>query len=128
MAADWSPQTRRLRPTSYLARPLTWPGLGSPHALAAPSDNSYSVYNWLPALDPAIFDKPYDDGRYLCNVPGCPVTFKRKADRNRHVEPKHNNATLHLCPVRGCVKSLGKPYTRKDKLQEHMWKKHAGLE
>jgi hypothetical protein len=78
----------------------------------------------LLAFDLAIYDKPFNDGRYLCNVLGCPKSFTRKADRDRHVQSWHNCATLHFCPVPRCKKSLGKPYSRKDKLQEHMRTKH----
>jgi hypothetical protein len=95
------------------------------HARVKPVDQSYPVEGLLQVHDPAIFDKPFLDGRFLCNVLGCPSTFARKADRDRHVQSWHNCATLHFCPVLGCVKSLGKPYSRKDKLQEHMRKKHA---
>ncbi|PVH71636.1 hypothetical protein DL98DRAFT_596763 [Cadophora sp. DSE1049] len=86
----------------------------------------YLVENPPLALNPAIFDEPFN-GRFLYNVLRCPSTFKRKADRDRHVQSWHNRATLHFCPVYGCEKSSGKPYSRKDKLQEHMRKKHAGL-
>ncbi|KAF8861418.1 hypothetical protein BDZ45DRAFT_774688 [Acephala macrosclerotiorum] len=85
--------------------------------------NFYPIEDQPPAFDPAIFNKPFN-GRFLCNVPGCPKTFTRKADRDRHVQSWHNCATLHFCPILGCKKSLGKPYSRKDKLQEHMRKKH----
>jgi hypothetical protein len=90
------------------------------------NSNSYPIGESFLAYDPAIFDKPFN-GSFLCNVLGCLSTFTRKADRDRHVQSWHNFATLHLCPVLGCEKSFGKPYSRKDKLQEHMRKKHAGL-
>jgi hypothetical protein len=120
------------------ATQAAFPAWKRPH-YAAPSnpfltpigidDNSYAPRVLLPAFDPAIFDKPYDDGRYLCNVPGCESTFTRIGDRNRHVKSKHNK-TLHFCLIPGCKKSFeegGKGYTRQDKLQEHMQKKHAAL-
>jgi hypothetical protein len=75
------------------------------------SGNYYLAEDSFQAVDPALLDKPFN-GCFLCNVLGCPSTFTRKA------------ATLHLCPVLGCKKSFGKPYSRKDKLQEHMRKKH----
>jgi hypothetical protein len=87
-------------------------------------DNSYPIDDLLEAFDPAIFDKPHE-GRYWCYVLGCPKTFTRRPDRDRHVKSIHKNATLHFCPVPGCKKSSGKPFCRKDKLQEHMQKKHA---
>jgi hypothetical protein len=89
--------------------------------------NSYGPEVLLPAFDPTIFDKPYNNGRYLCNVPGCESTFTRLGDRNRHVKSKHDK-TPHFCLISGCEKSFergGKGYTRQDKLQEHMQKKHA---
>jgi hypothetical protein len=91
-------------------------------------NNSYPAEDLLQALDPALLDEPFN-GRFLCNVLGCESTFTRLGDRNRHVESKHN-VTLHFCLVPGCEKSFargGKGYTRKDKLQEHMQRKHAAL-
>ncbi|KUJ06208.1 uncharacterized protein LY89DRAFT_744045 [Mollisia scopiformis] len=88
-----------------------------------PSLNPTFVPAFDPAFDPAFFDKLHE-GRYWCEVLGCLSSFTRKADRDRHVRSWHNCATLHFCPVPGCKKSLGKPYSRKDKLQEHMQKKH----
>jgi hypothetical protein len=63
-----------------------------------------------------------------CNQFGCFVTFRRDPDRVRHEAAVHGiNQALHLCPVFGCNKSQGRGYTRKDKLTEHMWKKHGNL-
>jgi len=56
------------------------------------------------------------------------VTFKRDSDRIRHEAAIHGiNQGLYLCPVNGCSKSQGIGYTRKDKLTEHLWKKHGNL-
>jgi hypothetical protein len=100
----------------------------APLAPFAINGNSHPVEDLFSAFDPALLDKPFD-GRFLCKVLGCESTFTRLGDRNRHVESMHNKA-LHFCLVPGCEKNLrrgGKGYTRKDKLQEHMQKKHAGL-
>ncbi len=64
----------------------------------------------------------------ICLQDGCWVTFKRDSDRIRHESAIHGiGRPLHLCSVQGCPKSIGAGYTRKDKLTEHMWKKHANL-
>lgn len=78
--------------------------------------NSLSINSVLYTLKPTTFNKPFDNGRYLCNVAGCPSTFSRKANQDRHIQSWHYCATLHFCPVPRCKKSLGKPYSRKDKL------------
>jgi len=63
-----------------------------------------------------------------CTQLGCFVTFKRDSDRIRHEAAIHGiNQGLYLCPVNGCSKSQGIGYTRKDKLTEHLWKKHGNL-
>lgn len=65
---------------------------------------------------------------FACTQPGCQAMFRRDTDRIRHEASKHGvNGMLHFCQVLGCPKSLGAGYTRKDKLTEHMWKKHADL-
>jgi hypothetical protein len=68
--------------------------------------------------------------RIPCSILGCPVAFSRDSDRIRHEASAHglNQALrLHLCPILTCPKSQGAGYTRKDKLTEHMWKKHGDL-
>jgi hypothetical protein len=65
-----------------------------------------------------------------CVVIGCRATFKRTPDRLRHEAAVHGInllLQLYLCPVNGCSKSQGSGYTRKDKLTEHLWKKHGNL-
>jgi hypothetical protein len=73
--------------------------------------------------------------RHPCNWQGCNATFGRKADRERHIATKHRNVRYYHCRVAGCPKTRGsnagrawKGYSRIDKLQEHMRKKHAGVE
>ncbi|KAF8847875.1 hypothetical protein BDZ45DRAFT_698829 [Acephala macrosclerotiorum] len=64
---------------------------------------------------------------FACNA-GCQATFRRDSDRIRHESSVHGiNAVLHFCHVQGCPKSNGAGYKRKDKLTEHLWKKHANL-
>lgn len=67
--------------------------------------------------------------RYLCNWPGCDSAFSRTADRDRHVRTIHGNARRYYCSQPGCNKGalFWKGYTRVDKLQEHMRKKHPGV-
>jgi hypothetical protein len=65
-----------------------------------------------------------------CTQFGCSVTFKRDPGRIRHEAAVHGInqlLQLYLCPVVGCTKSQGTGYTRKDKLTEHLWKKHKSL-
>jgi hypothetical protein len=65
-----------------------------------------------------------------CTALGCSATFKREPDRLRHESAVHGINQLlqfYLCPVIGCSKSQGSGYTRKDKLTEHLWKKHGNL-
>lgn len=65
---------------------------------------------------------------FACTQPGCQALFKRDTDRIRHEASKHGiNGMLHFCQIPGCPKSFGAGYTRKDKLTEHMWRKHADL-
>ncbi|KAE9377461.1 hypothetical protein N431DRAFT_461067 [Stipitochalara longipes BDJ] len=67
-------------------------------------------------------------GAIFCTQFPCPVTFKRDADRIRHEAAVHGiNRSVYLCHVVGCNKSQGVGYTRKDKLTEHLWRKHANL-
>lgn len=64
----------------------------------------------------------------LCHQFGCFATFKRDPDRIRHEAAVHGiNKATYLCHVVGCNKSQGVGYTRKDKLTEHLWKKHGNL-
>jgi hypothetical protein len=59
---------------------------------------------------------------------GCFATFKRDPDRVRHEAAVHGiNKATYLCHIVGCNKSQGGGYTRKDKLTEHLWKKHGNL-
>jgi hypothetical protein len=83
-------------------------------------------------LDANQADKIGPD-RHSCTWRGCNSSFSRKADRDRHITTKHRNVRYHHCRVAGCPKSCGsnalrawKGYSRIDKLQEHMRKKHAG--
>ncbi|CAG8977382.1 hypothetical protein HYALB_00007012 [Hymenoscyphus albidus] len=56
----------------------------------------------------------------------CYMAFSRDADRARHERSVHSPATF-ICPVTTCPKHRGRPYSRQDKLTEHLWKKHANL-
>ncbi len=65
-----------------------------------------------------------------CTALGCSATFKREPDCLRHEAAVHGInqlLQLYLCPVIGCSKSQGIGYTCKDKLTEHLWKKHGNL-
>jgi hypothetical protein len=63
-----------------------------------------------------------------CTAPWCLITFKRKHERDRHAASVHGiNHRVYLCHVNGCPKNRGTPFSRPDKLTEHMWKKHGNL-
>jgi hypothetical protein len=83
------------------------------------------IQSTAPALQP-----PSAHARIPCSILGCLVSFNRDGDRIRHEASVHGlNQVfqLYLCPIFTCPKSQGAGYTRKDKLTEHMWKKHSGL-
>jgi hypothetical protein len=67
-------------------------------------------------------------GTMPCTAPWCLMTFKRKHERDRHAASVHGtNHRLYLCHVNGCPKNRGTPFSRQDKLTEHMWKKHGNM-
>lgn len=60
--------------------------------------------------------------RHPCAVPGCPGTFSRFADMERHCATVHKHAAFHYhCLECGCLNR------RLDKLREHWRKKHHDL-
>lgn len=67
--------------------------------------------------------------RHMCNWLACDRSFSRTADRDRHVRTKHSKARTYHCREPGCKKGAGywKGYSRIDKLQDHMRKKHLGV-
>jgi hypothetical protein len=72
-------------------------------------------------------------GALIATIPAfqchsCPQSFRRSSDLTRHHSSIHHAVPgLFLCPVQGCVKSQGAGYRRRDKLTEHLWKKHGNL-
>ncbi|PVH81770.1 hypothetical protein DL98DRAFT_514430 [Cadophora sp. DSE1049] len=77
---------------------------------------------------PAVTANAAIQGQFTCTLPNCLVAFYRDTDRIRHESSVHGvNRPLYLCPIPGCIKGHGAGYTRRDKLTEHMWKKHAAL-
>ena len=64
------------------------------------------------------------DSRFICLAPGCTNTFGRQKDLKRH-QKMHNPASpLWYC---GCCLNVGVAFEglyRKDKLQDHMKKRH----
>lgn len=100
------------------------PGMMNTVAIPPPTILGYDpLQSQLPVSLPATAIGLFD-----CTQPGCQSSFRRDGDRIRHEASKHGvNGTLHVCQVAGCPKSQGVGYKRKDKLTEHMWKKHADL-
>jgi hypothetical protein len=89
-------------------------------------DQPAQVMPWPTPVAP-IQQQSVTDTIFCTQFP-CPITFKRDTDRIRHEAAVHGiNKATYLCHVAGCNKSHGVGYTRKDKLTEHLWKKHADL-
>lgn len=64
----------------------------------------------------------------VCNHAGCFKSFTREPDRARHERSIHGvNRRAFFCHVNGYPKSFGTPYSRSDKLKEHLWEKYANL-
>jgi hypothetical protein len=62
-------------------------------------------------------------------MPGCEVSCKRKADLKRHEETVHRPKRIFWCPVPGCKRNncqnrVSKPFTRKDKRDDHVIRVH----
>ncbi|KAI9656050.1 MAG: hypothetical protein M1821_005111 [Bathelium mastoideum] len=73
-----------------------------------------------------MIQQPKDD-RFRCGWLGCNVMFGRSYDRDRHFQSKHVSQTQIWCSVSGCKRSAasgGKPFTRRDKLYEHIRRMH----
>jgi hypothetical protein len=119
----------------------TYTGLSEASSLQLRASGLYPAHDLYPQYSPSVYLAPFIlpdpapdrvafneplDGRFLCNVIGCPSTFTRKKDRDRHIDSVHDKITPHFCPFHGCRKSygVGTPYTRRDRLLDHMQKKH----
>ncbi|KAG4416536.1 hypothetical protein IFR04_010330 [Cadophora malorum] len=82
----------------------------------------------MPVVPAPDFAAPPTQGPFACTQLNCFSTFIPDKDRARHESSVHGiGPPLYLCQVPGCIKSIGAGYTRKDKLTEHMWKKHGNL-
>ena len=62
-------------------------------------------------------------GQYICEEVGCSSTFSRESDRVRHEKSVHRKGRLFPCTETGCERS-GRPFGRKDHLQQHMLHSH----
>ncbi|CZR51030.1 uncharacterized protein PAC_00905 [Phialocephala subalpina] len=62
----------------------------------------------------------------LCTRDGCKhkTPFRGKADLQRHIDSVHGNTPKIRCPYQTCQSSSEKPYSRKDKLINHLRKAH----
>ena len=76
-------------------------------------------------------DVPNNSGpdRFVCLMPGCPVTCSRVGDLDRHYMARHQSPGLKpefKCHVEGCNRKEN-PFTRKDKLREHLRNIHYSI-
>ncbi|KAH7394375.1 hypothetical protein BKA66DRAFT_400147, partial [Pyrenochaeta sp. MPI-SDFR-AT-0127] len=66
--------------------------------------------------------------KYKCYQPACSgLTFGRLAELKRHHATRHERPKF-FCPVDGCERSLkngGRGFPRKDKMVDHLERKHA---
>lgn len=110
-----------MNPTSYPAAPSTLNPLLFPGYLNAQGQ----VTSQVQATDsaPAVAQATTAS---TCTQAGCRATFSRDTDRIRHEASVHSGGR-HFCHVQGCPKNHGAGYRRRDKLTEHLWKKHANL-
>jgi hypothetical protein len=73
------------------------------------------------STDPATYTKVGE--RYFCSFPGCSKSFGRISDNRRHVQTVHCQTNVYCCPVQDCCRS-NRPFSRKDKRNEHVRKVH----
>jgi hypothetical protein len=111
-----SPTIQNPSPTSF-NRP------GGPANVAMPIPQPIPQAQAVPATSGAL-----PTPAMPCSIPWCTKTFRRKHEQVRHEASVHGiNQGIHRCLIIGCPSSQGRGFSRKDKLTEHMWKKHENL-
>ncbi|KAF8865133.1 hypothetical protein BDZ45DRAFT_580895 [Acephala macrosclerotiorum] len=63
------------------------------------------------------------NNRFNCTHPNCSASFNRIGDLRRH--DRVHGVPAHPCTVSGCSRKGGNAFYRRDKLLDHMRKKHG---
>jgi len=143
LSADWESFGRTSSagsPTcSSIAGPQT-DHLLHPHSDPLSSTNSFCPSSTVPLQPPLSAyslppvsdivenigsnDLPDRNARHFC--PSCTTSFSRKTDLSRHFLNVHERPSRYLCHLHRCPRGIpGKGFARKDKLVDHLKKKHA---
>ncbi|KAI9684548.1 MAG: hypothetical protein M1822_005636 [Bathelium mastoideum] len=100
-------------------QPTVWPSPNaSQYAGVSEIAGPFGLEGWTQQTDAV---------RPRCEWPGCNVTFSRPYERDRHVQSQHLGQGQVWCSVSGCKRSVacgGKPFPRRDKLNEHVRRMH----
>ena len=95
--------------------------LGTPSVTALQQDYVPGQASALSFQDQPIVPTnpgPHQRPRFFCFIRGCDTTCNRLGDLRRHYEAQHQSPKFK-CPVGGCYR-MENPFTRKDKLREHL--------
>ena len=68
-------------------------------------------------------DHPFSSPRVRCTHPGCPKTFNRVSDMDRHHLDKHNSK-FFSCKFSDCDRMGVRAFDRADKLRQHLRERH----
>jgi hypothetical protein len=74
------------------------------------------------STSPALASTNANINRFTCGYVGCNMTFARRGDFCRHAK-KHLPGE-HPCPVANCDRKGDEAFYRRDKLYDHLRKKH----
>lgn len=79
-----------------------------------------------PCIGPSSSPPPHTTSRpFKCRVRSCGMTFKRRAELERHRDSVHQPTSGHPCPVAGCNRNDAEHgFSRKDNLRQHLKLKH----
>jgi len=103
-------------------------------ASASSSDTESDLRDSVPAKPDAVPIKigfVLDNGRLSCSKPSCTRTFARVSDLKRHMKTIHGHSPQFWCRHADCrrsssyQKASSRPFTRRDKRDEHERKIHG---
>ncbi|KAG7005871.1 hypothetical protein G7Y79_00017g042530 [Physcia stellaris] len=93
--------------------------IGSDYSYGPPPATSFQ-----PAAVASSSATAIANGRLFCPHLGCTATFGRQCELNRHAR-NHQVGPKDLdCPVRDCRRKGANGFPRKDKLRDHLKRKH----